>query len=148
MKETLLACILLVDAGFIDKSEYIKHLDGLFLETSDDDLLLELERQISDYQKSKKMIVDYFSENKIDYSIFGKYLLEKLRNRYLLHDLSLELFSSKLLNIWGNLSMDISTKQPFWSMSYIGEPLTWGDVKQTRELCEKMFDYYTQPYDK
>lgn len=148
MKETLLACILLVDAGFIDKSEYIKHLDGLFLETSDDDLLLELERQISDYQKSKKMIVGYFSENKIDYSIFGKYLLEKLRNRYLLHDLSLELFSSKLLNIWGNLSMDISTKQPFWSMSYIGEPLTWGDVKQTRELCEKMFDYYTQPYDK
>jgi hypothetical protein len=52
MLEELFAYSLLLDVGFVSYSEYSEYLDGLFLKSSDEDFLLELEWCFSDIQKS------------------------------------------------------------------------------------------------
>ena len=47
-----------------------------------------------------------------------------------------------MLEVWGKLPKELLQKEPFWSMSYVGVPLTWGDIEQTRELYDKMLNYY------
>ncbi|MCL2399338.1 MAG: hypothetical protein FWC91_06300 [Defluviitaleaceae bacterium] len=142
MKETLLVYAFLFDSAFIVDSEYREFLDEFFLKDSSDALLLELEWYISDLQISKKIIFDYFRGREIDYSIFGKFLMEKLKKKYILGDMTLENFNLNLVKIWSKLPQEIICKEPFWAMSYAGEPLSWGDAQGTRNLYEKMFNFY------
>jgi hypothetical protein len=32
--------------------------------------------------------------------------------------------------------------EPFWTLSYADDPLSWGEERQTHEIYEKMFGYY------
>jgi hypothetical protein len=36
----------------------------------------------------------------------------------------------------------IQSVEPFWSLSYADDPLSWGDVNQTKELYEEMLNFY------
>lgn len=37
---------------------------------------------------------------------------------------------------------DLEQKEPFFTLSYVDEPLSWGDEEQIRNICEHMFNYY------
>ncbi len=51
-------------------------------------------------------------------------------------------FAPMLYNIWQFLWGDFKTPEPFFIMCYAEDPLSWGDEKQARELCEKMLSFY------
>lgn len=145
MNEMLLAYALLLEAEFISSSEYKEHLNALFMNSSNNDLLLELEWCSSDTQKTKGMIFEYSREHEIDFDIFGSFLMQSLKNIYNQIDVDIKTFNSKIIIIWSKLPNEITKIEPFWSMSYAGEPLTWGDVQQTQDIYEKMFNFYSDP---
>jgi len=147
MKETLLVYTILLELNLTTIFEYKDHLDELFFNNSDDDLLLELEWSTTDLDKSKMLIDDYFINHDINYDMFGSCLMEKLKPIYISYDTDIKLFEKKMLEVWGKIPKELLQKEPFWAMSYAGEPLTWGDIKQTREIYEKMLNFYCTDTD-
>ncbi|MCL2225909.1 MAG: hypothetical protein FWB96_13150 [Defluviitaleaceae bacterium] len=142
MIEILLAYIILVDVGLVDIVEYENKLNELICKSHDDELLLELVWCFSDIQKAKGLIFNYCERYELNIDSFGEFLMKRLKMVYLQSDIDLHEFSSKVILAWGKLPERITQVEPFWSMSYAGEPLSWGDVQQTRKLFEEMFDFY------
>ena len=144
MIEVLLSCIILVDAKLIEISEYEDQLNQLFLDNSNDKLLLKLQWCFSDINQMIKLIDDYLLNNEINYDVFGRNLVKKLNEIYINGNVDIKDFNSKVLRIWGNIPNDIQLKEPFWMMSYASEPLSWGDVEQTHKIYKKMFNFYNE----
>ena len=44
--------------------------------------------------------------------------------------------------LWKSLPGEIQDKQPFFTLSYADDPLSWEDEKQTRFIYENMLNYY------
>ena len=78
----------------------------------------------------------------INYDLFGKMLFSELKLFYFKNQMDIQTFALKVRSIWWLLPNSIGQKEPFHAMSYLDEPLSWGDEKQTRELYEKMFEFY------
>ncbi|WP_315110071.1 hypothetical protein [Clostridium intestinale] len=142
MVEILLSYAILLNVRLMSDEEYKKNLDVQFLDHPDNDLLLELELKTLDIQASIKTIFDYCLENNVDFDTFGCFLISKLEEIYYKDDMDIELFVSKMYSIWRVLPSEIQSKEPFWTLCYADEPLSWGDESQTRELYQKMFKYY------
>ena len=142
MLEALLAYIILSEVNITNFSEYEEYLNELFMDEPSDGLLLDLIWCSSSASKSKKLILDYFNKHNINYNDFGKFLMQRIEAIYHEENLDLQAFSSKIKLLWGILPEEILQAEPFWSMSYVGEPLSWGDVKQTQALYDKMFEFY------
>ena len=142
MCEELLVYALLLDVEITSNIEYGKYLDALFMETPDNDLLLELEWNFSDIQKSISIIRYYFYDCSIDYDTFGRFLFLKLEEIYNENRMDIQTFGEKTYAIWSRLPDIIHQDEPFWILCYASDPLSWGDEKQTRELYEKAFHYH------
>lgn len=56
-----------------------------------------------------------------------------------------ELFAYAVLAKTGLLPQETGQKEPFKALCYADDCLSWGDEKQTRELYEKAFQYYSKP---
>jgi len=141
MYETLFAYACLMSAGLIPQSEYGEYLNTHFMKTPDNELPLNLEWCFSDKNKTIAVIFEHCG-NSMDYNAFGCFLMRKLNNVYFQNGIDIETFCSKLYIVWQHLPYEISQVEPFWTMSYASDPLSWGDEKQTRELCEKMLHFY------
>ena len=124
--------------------EYGKHLDKLFIKSPDNELLLELEWHISDVQKTINEIRVNCVNNTIDYNIFAKFLFDKLKKVYYQEKTDIKSFVSIICTIWKNLPDEIQFHQPFWTMNYADDPLSWGDEQQTRKLYEQMLNSYNE----
>ncbi len=144
MIEILLLYAILLYVGLVSDEEYKEYLHVLFLKYSDNDLLLELELRTSDIEGTIKIIFDYCLENDVDYDTFGCFLLSKLEEIYYQDDMDIRFFGSKMYSIWRVLPSDIENKEPFWTLCYADDPLSWGDERQTKELYQKMFQYYKE----
>ena len=42
------------------------------------------------------------------------------------------------------LALEFVSSDPFFTMCYADDPLSWGDKDQTRELYEQMFRFYDE----
>lgn len=144
MAEILLSYAILLYVELMADVEYKEYLDALFLKNPDNDLLLELEWRTSDIEGTIKIIFDYCLENNVDYDIFGCFLISKLEELYYKDDMDIQSFGSKMYSIWRVLPAEIEDKEPFWTLCYADDPLSWGDEGQTRELYQKMFQYYKE----
>lgn len=142
MCEELLVYALLLDIGITSDSEYSEYLDALFMKMPDNYLLLELEWHFSDIQKSISIIRNHCNERCIDYDVFGRFLFLKLEQLYFQNRMDIQTFGAKSYAIWQQLPPAIDQTEPFWTLSYADDPLSWGDEKQTRELYEKAFGFY------
>lgn len=49
-----------------------------------------------------------------------------------------------MYRLWEELPQEVQMKEPFWALNYADDPLSWGDEEQTRELYEKMMNYYIE----
>ena len=74
---------------------------------------------------------------------FGRALMEKLRDCYA-RCTDLRQFGHKMYSLWESLPGNLQNMEPFWSLCYADEPLTWGDEAQTRSLYETMLSYYEE----
>lgn len=144
MVEILLSYAILLYVGSASDVEYKESLDAHFLKHPDNDLLLEFEWRTSEIEGAIKIIFDYCLENNVDYDTFGCFLIGKLEEIYYQNHMNIQYFGSKMYSIWSVLPSEIKNQEPFWTLCYADDPLSWGDEKQTRELYQKMFQYYKQ----
>lgn len=143
MIEKLLTCAILLDVGLMPLTEYTACLDTLFLENSEDDLLLELEFCSGDAVKTCQLIYDFLQSSNDPFSVkeFGKILFGTLKSAYNQNRLDMKGFSEKTYRIWRLLPQNLQHDEPFWSLGYADEPLSWGDEKQTRKIYQHAFQF-------
>ena len=146
MIEKLLVYAILLDTFLVSEIEYNKILDEFFLQEETNELLLELEwgvctgNTLNSAQIIKNAILH--STKTIKYDKFGQLLFEKLACIYQRKDLNLIEFGSKMYMVWKSLPSTIAEDEPFYTLSYADDCLSYGDEKQTRELYQKAFEYY------
>lgn len=138
--ETLYARALLCAAGLAPEEAYSEILHAQFLARPDDHLLLSLECTPDPYNAAYSL-QSYFTCHPLDRSRFGRSLMAALRDAY---DAAPDLqhFTDHLYILWSSLPAQLAQEQPFWALSYLGDPLSWGDEAQTRQLCETMLHHY------
>jgi hypothetical protein len=144
MIEKLLSCASLLRVGLMSDREYNEILDTLFIKMPENDLLLELEFVSSDMNKTISIILYYCGEHNVDYTVFGLFLMEGLKKTYLNLSMDIETFAAKAYELWKTIPSSIQRDEPFFTMCYADDPLSWGDTEQTRALYEKMFRFYDE----
>ncbi len=139
MEELLVYAILLYE-NLAAENEYNKRLDKLFLENPGNDDLLYLEWE-TDIKKAIIYIRTHFDYNSLDYKQFGVILMDRLKTVYE-NCSDIKYFASRMFSLWKSLPGNIQDIEPFWTLSYADEPLSWGDEEQTRSIYDYMLDYY------
>ena len=126
--------------GLGGKEEYSAELDRLFLESPEDDFLLELECLGSDRAAAWERLSPLLC-GELNVDEFGRELFARLERLYSQNG-DLAEFGRLCHALWNSLPSSIDTEDPFYALSYADDPLSWGDEKQTRELYQKAFDHY------
>ena len=143
MEELLIYAFLLYEE-LATENEYNKRLDELFLSTPEnDDLfndLLYLEWE-TDIKKAIIYVRTHIDYNNLDIDLFGKVLMRKLKEIYENH-LDIREFASRMFHLWEGLPGNPQNIEPFWTLSYADDPLSWRDEKQTRYIYDRMLSYY------
>lgn len=139
--EELFVYALLLDNEMITADEYKNYLDKMFLENLENDTLLHLEWEMN-IKKSLAYIRECIDYKTFDSILFGKCLMAKIDKYYRKYDFNIKYFANKMYDLWKNLPDNIQYQEPFWSLSYADEPLSWGDEKQTRAIYENIISYY------
>lgn len=128
----------------MSEKEYNNILDTLFIKTPEDDLILDLEFVSSDMNTTISIIRLYCEEHNIDYTVFGQFLMEGLRKVYSRYSSDISGFAAKVYELWRVIPSTIQSVEPFYTMCYADDPLSWGDIEQSRMLYEKMFRFYDE----
>ena len=142
MEELLAYAILFCEGIIVTEDLYQKRLDELFLKNLDDEMLLDLEWE-TDIIKAVTYIKTNVNYQDINREAFGKALMEKLKEYYD-NCADIEEFAGTMYGLWESLPGNIQKEEPFWTLSYADDPLSWGDEKQTRLIYEKMLNYYNE----
>lgn len=139
MEELLVYAILLYE-DLVTENEYSKRLDELFLNDPENEDLLYLEWE-TDIKKAIIYIRTNIDYNNLDIERFGRILISKLKAVYV-NCSDIKCFASRMYNLWESLPGGIQNIEPFWTLCYADDPLSWGDEEQTRNIYEYMLDYY------
>lgn len=142
--EELYAELLLWYIGFHSLERYNALLDEKFLIDSENELYLELEKYSSDVLNSMgrfKRHWDYEC-SEFDRDLFGKQLFGGLKLAYDAKRFEMSDFGNRCCKLWHMLPGSIVETEPFHTLIYADDPLSWGDEAQTRELYEKAFAYH------
>ncbi len=139
MEELLVYAILLYEK-LTTEDEYNKRLDELFLDNPENDDLLSLEWE-TDIANAVIYIRTHVDYSSVDYEQFGRILMSKLKVFYESCP-NIKKFADRMYGLWESLPGNIQQIEPFFSLSYADEPLSWGDEEQTRGIYESMLNYY------
>ncbi len=139
MEEILVFAVLLYEE-LVTKDEYNKRLDELFLDHPENDDLLYLEWE-TDTNKAITYISTHIDYNTFDYEQFGKILMNKLKVCYK-NCSDIRCFADQMYGLWKSLPKMIQDREPFFTLCYADEPLSWGDEQQTRRIYEDIFSYF------
>ena len=139
MEELLVYAILLYE-GLVTENEYNKRLDELFLTTPENDDLLYLEWE-TDISKAIIYVRTHIDYKNLNLEQFGRILMSKLKVVYK-NCLDIKYFASQMYHLWESFPGNIQNIEPFWTLCYADDPLSWGDEKQTRDIYEHMLSYY------
>lgn len=138
--EELLVYALLLCEELVTENEYSKRLDELFLSSPENDDLLCLEWE-TDIKKAIIYIRTHIDYNCLDLDRFGRILMGKLEVIYEKCP-DIKYFATRMYHLWESLPGNIQNLEPFWTLCYADDPLSWGDEEQTRNLYEHMLSYY------
>ncbi len=138
--EKLLAYAILLHNDFEIDEEYQNLLDNMFINNPKDDILLDLEFLASDIHQTVYYIRKNIDYNNFDKNIFGKFLMKKLKEYY--NIMNIKTFSVKMYGVWLDIPELFQDDEPFYTLYYADDTLSWQDEKQTKELFDKMFNYY------
>lgn len=142
--ESIICKSLLWKTGLSTSEDYNRYLDEIFAKDSDNDTLLDLEFISADCDATYDYISRYWKYEYKNFSIdcFGKALLNDLKNIYKSNTFTIEDFARKCYKVYKILPYEISSNEPFFTLCYADEPLSWGDEIQCREIYEKLFEFY------
>lgn len=138
--EELLVDALLFCENLAAEDAYNKRLDEMFLKAPENDDLLYLEWE-TDIRKSVHYIQGLIDYNNFDIERFGRILMSKLKAIYeTLSDI--KDFADRAYHLWTDLPGNIQDIEPFLTMCYADDPLSYGDEKQARNFYEYVLNYY------
>ena len=142
--EELYAELLLWYVGFHTSDRYCALLDEKFLKDSENELYLDLEGCSSNLLDSMGRFKRYWDYecSELDKDAFGKQLFKSLKDSYDANIFELSDFGNRCCKLWHMLPSDIVQVEPFHTLIYADDPLSWGDEAQMRELYEIAFSYY------
>ena len=112
----------------------------MFLNNPENDDLLYLVWE-KDIQKVIIYIRTQIDYNAVDYEVFGKILMKKLKEYYK-GTSDIKYFADRMYNLWEDLPGQIQDIEPFWTLCYADDPLSWGDEEQTKSIYENMMNFY------
>ena len=138
--EELLAYAYLMRVDLVSYDTYEEKLNELFLENPTNEDLLELAFLIGSMKETIIYIQTHIDYNAMDCDKFGRELFCLLKPVY--KNVDIYVFGHKMYSLWKNLAGNLQAKQPFWSLSYADDPLSWKDEEQARKIYEEMFAYY------
>ena len=138
--EELLVYIILLYEKLVTEDEYNKRLDELFLNIPENDDLLYLEWE-TDIKKAIIYVRTHIDYNHLDTEQFGRILMSRLKAVYV-NCPDIKRFEGRMYSLWESLPGNIQNIEPFWTLSYADDPLSWGDEEQTRNIYEHMLNYY------
>ena len=141
--EKLICKSLLWKIGLTDGNDYSKTLDEMFLSDVNNELLLELEGCSYDYDTAFDILQRFWKYECKNFSvdIFGRCLTEDLKTVYQSNVFHIEDFGRKCYSLWQHLPNELNTMEPFHTLCYADDPLSWGDEEQARKIY-KFFDIY------
>lgn len=139
MEELLVFAILLYQE-MVTKEEYDKRLNELFLNDPENDDLVHLEWE-TDIKKSIIYIWTHMDYNAFDYEQFGHILMSKLKVVYE-KCTDIKDFGYRMYSLWESLPGNIQDREPFNTLCYADDPLSWGDEELSRNIYENMLNYY------
>lgn len=124
--------------------QYNAFLDKAFLAASDNDVLLELEECSENAKSSFARIKQYFEyeSSNFDTAVFGKALFSGLEAAYKETACSISEFGNRCYKIWTMLPDGIQRQEPFHTLLYADDCLSYGDEQQTKKLYERAFVFY------
>lgn len=140
--EELLAYLFLRLVGIVTEEEYQNRLDAAFLADEGNVILLELELN-GDIWHAIAVIERQIDWNAVDREIFGKKLTLLLENHYNVCP-DKKRFGEQTYSLWGVLPWAVSGEDPFRMLSYAGDPLSYGDEKQSEGIYREIFDFYKE----
>ncbi len=140
--EALFAYVYLWMLGLTDEKQYCDYLDELFLNSSKDNLLLDLEC-CTDAKSAFERLKRYFDyeTSQFDADLFGKTLFCGLNKNYLVTDI--ELFVAKCYELYNLLPAAVERfEEPFHTLCYIDDVLELNGLQETKNRIEKMLSFY------
>ncbi len=140
--EELLVCAILLSEGFVAEDEYHKRLDELFLRIPENDDLLYLEWE-TDINKAVIYVRTHFdyTDSGSDPERFGRILMDRLKEVYE-NSPDIQYFAGRMYSLWQSLPVNIRKMEPFLTLCHADDPLSWGDEEQSRNMYERMLNYY------
>ena len=129
--------------GLSEKEYYCTELDRLFMLSPKDNLLFELEDLGGDCGAALARIFPLV-ERSLNVDKFGKELFAALETIYNENKLTLEGFGRHCNMMWNWLPSELCYEEPFVTLCYANDPLSWGDEEQTRKIYQKAFDHYKE----
>ncbi len=124
----------------VSENEYREILDKLFLNNPENDDLLYLEWE-TDIKKAVIYVRTHIDCSNLEIERFGRILMSKLEMVYVKCP-DIKCFASRMYSLWKGLPKNLRNIEPFWTLCYADDPLSWGDEKQTRNLYVHMMSYY------
>lgn len=142
--ERLICKSLLWKIGLTDGADYSKTLDELFLSDVNNDLLLELESCSYDYDTAFDILQRFWKYECKSFCVdtFGRCLTKDLKEVYESNIHSIEEFGKKCYSLWQLIPKEFNIIEPFYTLSYADDPLSWGDEEQPRKIYEELFGFY------
>ncbi|WP_353738826.1 hypothetical protein, partial [Faecalibaculum rodentium] len=67
----------------------------------------------------------YIDYKKLDLERFGRILMSKLETVYA-NCSDIEYFANRMYSLWESLPGNIQDIEPFWTLCYADDPLSWG----------------------
>lgn len=138
--EELLIDMILFSQGLIPESEYKKRLDELFLGNPENNDLIYLEWE-TDINKAVLYVRAHINCNSFNLNQFGKNLMSKLKVIYA-ECTDIKWFADRMYGLWESLPGNIQHIEPFQTLCYADDSLSWGDEEQTKDIYERMLNYY------
>ena len=142
MEELLVYAILFYE-GLMAEGEYYQQLNKLFLQSPQDGDLMYLEWE-TDIQKAVVYIRTHANCQRLDQEQFGRVLINCLKKAYN-SCTDMNSFAGRMYDLWKNLPETLQRVEPFFTLCYADDPLSWGDEEQTRAIYEDMLAYYQEP---
>lgn len=136
--EKLFVYALLYSEGFDMWAMYSNTLDKLFIENPEDENYLSLEGMAP--KEAVLHTIAIMHRNTFDTGYFGKILMESLRQIY--ENIRLETFAKKMYSLWNKLPGFVDKEEPFFTLCYADDCLSYGDEYRCRQLYEKAMNYY------
>ncbi len=140
MYEGLYAHVIFIKTTPRLSERYKNYLDDLFIENSEDELILELQWCTNDLEKTVVTIMSALHDVELDYVECRKAIIAELEVLY--NELELEEFAELGYSVWNNLEGEMRDEKPLNDLCFADDPLSWGDKEQSIEIYQKLFRYY------